>query len=274
MSGKGWPAKSRPVRGVAHMFQYWKGSPRVLASMSAAVCPVGGVGVGVPGLVGVVGGGLGYVWVIEKYLTGNEIPLDKAFTLFTSEPNTFFNVLAFPHFSIAAGLIAVIFGLVLLGQRSHNLRYAWAAAAVSLLARLRSRQISQEGLDTGEAESGPDGLAEGHVAGERGICAAQRPPPLQSRVTNILVMGVLGAVALGLLGWYYAKSLGSEAHARTAAQRSAQDKAKGEMALPPLGRVESPPGIAALLGPPPEEPPAESRMPLPPCIETSRIPPR
>ena len=70
-------------------------------------------------------------------------------------------------------------------------------------------------------------------------------------------MGVLGAVALGLLGWYYAKSLGSEAHARNAAQRSAQDKAKGEMALPPLGRVESPPGIAALLGPPPVEPPAE-----------------
>jgi hypothetical protein len=84
-------------------------------------------------LVGVVGGGLGYIWVIEKYLTGNEIPLDKSFTLFTSEPNTFFNVLAFPHFSIAAGLIAVIFGLVLLGQRSQSLRYAFAAAAVSLL---------------------------------------------------------------------------------------------------------------------------------------------
>ncbi len=129
---------------------------------------------------------------------------------------------------------------------------------MSLLARLRSRQISQEGLEIGEAESGPDGLSEGRVAGERGACAAQRPPPLQSRVTNVLVMGVLGAVAMGLLGWYYAKSLGSEAHARTAAQRSAQDKAKGEMALPPLGRVDPPsPGIAALLGPPPEEPPAE-----------------
>ena len=128
---------------------------------------------------------------------------------------------------------------------------------MSLLARLRSRQKSPEGLDTGEAESGRDGLAEQRVAGERGACAAQRPPPLQSRVTNVLVMGVLGAVALGLLGWYYAKSLGSEAHARAAAQGAAQDKAKGEMALPPLGRVDPPPGISALLGPPPEEPPAE-----------------
>ena len=84
-------------------------------------------------IIGTVGGGMGYIWVAEKYLTGQDIPLDKSFTLFTSEPNTFFNVLAFPHFSIAAGLIAIIFGLVLLGQKSQNFRYAWAAAAVSLL---------------------------------------------------------------------------------------------------------------------------------------------
>ncbi|MBZ0299072.1 MAG: hypothetical protein K8J31_04995 [Anaerolineae bacterium] len=84
-------------------------------------------------LVGTVGGGFGWMWVIEKYLTKQEIPLDKLFSIQTSEPNTFLNVLGFPHFSIAAGLIAVIFGLVLLGQRSQNLRYAWAAAAVTLL---------------------------------------------------------------------------------------------------------------------------------------------
>jgi hypothetical protein len=84
-------------------------------------------------LIGTVGGGFGYIWVAEKYLTGVDMSLDKSFTLFTSEPNTFFNVLAFPHFSIAAGLIAVVFGLVLLGQRSQNLRYAWLAAAVALL---------------------------------------------------------------------------------------------------------------------------------------------
>ena len=88
-------------------------------------------------LVGTLGGGFGWIWVVEKYLTGNDMPLSKSFTLFTSEPNTFFNVLAFPHFSIAAGLIAVVFGLVLLGQRSQNMRYAWLAAAVSLLLSLQ-----------------------------------------------------------------------------------------------------------------------------------------
>ena len=129
---------------------------------------------------------------------------------------------------------------------------------MNFLARLRSRQETQAGLDTGEAESEAAELAEGHVAGERGESAVQPPPPLQSRVTNVLAMGVMGAVALGLLGWYYATSLGSEAHARTAAQGSARDKAKGEMALPPLGRVDPPaPGLRDLLGPPPEEPPAE-----------------
>ncbi len=84
-------------------------------------------------LVSVLGGGFGYIWIIEKYLTGTEVPLSKSFDIFVSEPNTFLNVLAFPHFSIAAGLITLIFGLVLLGQRSQKLRYAWLAAVVSLL---------------------------------------------------------------------------------------------------------------------------------------------
>ena len=108
------------------------------------------------------------------------------------------------------------------------------------------------------ARAGPTRIDEGHVAGERGESAVQRPPSLQSRVTNVLVMGFLGTAALGLLGWYYMQSLGSETRARAAAQSSAQDKAKGEMALPPLGRVDPPPpGLEALLGPPPEEPPAD-----------------
>lgn len=83
-------------------------------------------------LVASVGGGLGWLLVVEKTL--RRLPdVNSPFALYASEPNTFFNVLAFPHFSIATGLIAVIFGLVLLGQRSQNLRYAWLAAAVSLL---------------------------------------------------------------------------------------------------------------------------------------------
>lgn len=84
-------------------------------------------------LVSVLGAGLGWVWVIAKYVGKVEIVPPNSFDVYTSEPNTFFNILAFPHFSIAAGLIAVVFGLVLLGQKKQSMRYAWAAAAVSLL---------------------------------------------------------------------------------------------------------------------------------------------
>jgi len=100
---------------------------------------------------------------------------------------------------------------------------------------------------------------EGHVDGERSTCAVQRPPSLQSRITNALVTGRMGALALGLLGWYYARSLGREVGVRDAAENSAQDRAKGEMVLPPLGRVDppAPAGLGVLLGPPPDEPPAD-----------------
>lgn len=83
-------------------------------------------------LVATLSSGLGWLLVAEKYVF-DLADVNSPFAIYTSEPNTLFNIMGFPHFSIAAGLIAVIFGLVLLGQRSKNLRYAWLAAAVSLL---------------------------------------------------------------------------------------------------------------------------------------------
>lgn len=97
------------------------------------------------------------------------------------------------------------------------------------------------------------------VAGERGVSAVQRPPSLQSRVSNALAAGLMGVLAVGFLGWYYVNSLGSRNSAKAAAESSAKDKAKGEMMLRPLGRVEPPPptraALEGLLGEAPEEPP-------------------
>lgn len=76
--------------------------------------------------------GLGWILVVEKTL--RRLPdINSPFAIYTSEPNTFLNMIAFPHFAIAAGLIALIFGVILLGQRSKSIRYAWLAAALSLL---------------------------------------------------------------------------------------------------------------------------------------------
>lgn len=87
-------------------------------------------------LVAVLTSGIGWVWVVYKYLAGvPDVP--NPFTIYTAEPNTFYTIMAFPHFTIATGLITIIFGLVLLGQRSQNLRYAWIAAAVSLFLSLQ-----------------------------------------------------------------------------------------------------------------------------------------
>ncbi len=128
---------------------------------------------------------------------------------------------------------------------------------MSILDRFRGGQRQQEDPGVG---GGDDARGEGHVAGERGVSAVQRPPSLQSRVSNYLAMGLMGAFALGFLGWYYAHSMGNRASARVLAEAAAQDKAKGEMAVPPLGRVDPPPPtvLETFLGEPPEEPPADT----------------
>jgi hypothetical protein len=46
------------------------------------------------------------------------------------------------------------------------------------------------------------------VEGERGVSAVQQPPSLQSRLSNILALGLMGTLGVGFLGWYYAKTLG------------------------------------------------------------------
>lgn len=83
-------------------------------------------------LLGVFASGLGWLLVVEKTL--RHLPdVNSPFALYTSEPNTFLNLIAFPHFAIAAGLIALIFSVILMGQRAQSMRYAWVAAALSLL---------------------------------------------------------------------------------------------------------------------------------------------
>lgn len=107
-----------------------------------------------------------------------------------------------------------------------------------------------------EAVSGsPDG--ESGVEGERAASAVQRPPSLQSRVSNLLAFGLMATIGLGLLGWYYGKVMTSRTAARTAAESSAKSKAEGEINLRPLGRVDPPSVVQNVLGEAPEEPPPE-----------------
>ena len=78
------------------------------------------------------------------------------------------------------------------------------------------------------------------IAGDRGIPSINRARSVQSRLSSLLAVGLMGALSLGLLTWYYAKALSRPARAQHAAQMSSQSRARGEMPLPSLGPLDSP----------------------------------
>ena len=78
------------------------------------------------------------------------------------------------------------------------------------------------------------------VRGERSTPTVNSARSLQSRISSFLAAGLMIALGLGALSWYYASALGRQQHARQAAVTAAANNAQGEMALPPLGGVEPP----------------------------------
>jgi len=81
-------------------------------------------------LITTLGSGLGWIWVVLKYtLTPGELlfPLD----VYIAEGNSFLCVMAYPHFAEAAGLILAVLGLLLIGERRGQLRYAIFAGLVA-----------------------------------------------------------------------------------------------------------------------------------------------
>src|SRR6185437_13223602 len=105
---------------------------------------------------------------------------------------------------------------------------------------------------------------ESSVAGERGISSINRARSLQSRITNLMAMGLMSALGLGFLGWYYAHTFSMQSQARRTAQNATNQQAAGNMPLPPIGPITPPSSqaaparpsvIATALGPPPPLPP-------------------
>lgn len=108
------------------------------------------------------------------------------------------------------------------------------------------------------------------VSGDRGIPSVNRARSLQSRVSNALAMGMMAALGLGLMSWYYVQAFARQSKVQDNAQSSARAKVQGEMVLPALGRVD-PPRVAPsvveqVLGPAPQLP-----EDWPPSVETERF---
>jgi len=108
------------------------------------------------------------------------------------------------------------------------------------------------------------GLDADAVLGERGPSSLNRARSLQSRVTNLLAIGLMSGLGLGLLGWYYVHTFATQSQARQAAQSASRGKAQGDMPLPSLGQIDRPLTVSAekaaapdFLGAAPEEPPRD-----------------
>jgi type IV secretion system protein VirB10 len=112
-------------------------------------------------------------------------------------------------------------------------------------------------------------------AGDRGIPSVNRVRSVQSRVSSALALALMSVMGLSLLGWYYSNAISRHRKAEHDALAPVQNRARGEMRLPPLGHYETPrlagsappsagapvedksaAAVAQLLGPAPELPAA------------------
>jgi type IV secretion system protein VirB10 len=121
---------------------------------------------------------------------------------------------------------------------------------------------------TGEQARPIDEGEAGGVAGERGTASVNRVRSLQSRLSNVLAAGLMCALGIGMLTWYYAHVFARNAHAVQVARRASAHAAAGDAPLPPLGPFSAPRVPAAapaappptlaqvVLGPPPQLPTA------------------
>jgi type IV secretion system protein VirB10 len=108
------------------------------------------------------------------------------------------------------------------------------------------------------------------VRGERDSTTLAHSPSVQSRISNLLAIGLMSVLGLGMLTWYYANAMTRQSHARASAQAATAKRAQsGDMPLPSLGRIDPPvaekprpedatPQAAALLATPLREIPLEA----------------
>jgi type IV secretion system protein VirB10 len=89
--------------------------------------------------------------------------------------------------------------------------------------------------------------AVGTVQGERGLPSVRQALSLQSKVSNMLAMGLMLAMGAAVLTVYYLHAAQRQTQARQKAQATSSNRAQAEMTLPALGTI-FPPASAAPRG--------------------------
>jgi type IV secretion system protein VirB10 len=77
------------------------------------------------------------------------------------------------------------------------------------------------------------------VQGERDS-SVTRVLSAQSRVSNVLAIGLMSVLGLGSLAWYYAGAMMRQGRVKESAQAASTKRAQGDMPLPSLGRIDPP----------------------------------
>jgi type IV secretion system protein VirB10 len=95
------------------------------------------------------------------------------------------------------------------------------------------------------------------IAGDRGASTLSQARSLQSRISNLLAIGLISTLGVGLLSWYYSRTLARPATQKRAAQAASKTQAEGDLPLPSLGKIDPPTStLASLIGPKPDPPPS------------------
>jgi len=76
-----------------------------------------------------------------------------------------------------------------------------------------------------------DQQADSAVRGERDGETLRQPPSVQSRVSNVLAIGLMSVLGLGMLTWYYANAITRQSRARQSVQAASAKRAQGDMPL-------------------------------------------
>ena len=117
----------------------------------------------------------------------------------------------------------------------------------------KAHEAGQFGADHAAQE--PASVSD-ELPGERGESGLHRARSLQSRASQVLALSLMGALAVGLLGWYYVHTFASRGTAQRTAQTASRNQAAGDAPLPSLGPITLPEiPVEKVLGPAPEKPP-------------------